>query len=195
MDYYYSLNNQPIGPVPLEQLHELYRSGVITRETLVVPVGGNEWQPYGSVNPARQDLAGSAVPGDVPPAGMAPPGGPPTPEVPAAAPRFAAPMHTAASPAPQPGYGNLVLISWVLLGVTALLSVIPVVGCITWVMLIPVFITTVVLGVLTLQRGVTTQGILILIASVVVLPLFTLIAPIVTTALFSAITGAAETTN
>ena len=192
MDYYYSLDNQPHGPVPLTQLHELFRAGVITLDTLVVPVGGSEWKAYKTVEVPPQDLAGSAVPGDIPPAGSTPPpvastsGSTPTP--PAMLPSSAG----ATSPPPsaaQPGYKNLVLISWILLGVTTLLSLIPIVGCFSWVMLIPVLITCVVLGVMTLQRGGTTEGVLILIASVVVLPLFTLIAPILTTALFGAVTG------
>jgi hypothetical protein len=178
MDYYYSVDDQPAGPVPLDRLHELYRAGTITLDTYVVPVGGNEWKRYRTLQPDPQDLAGSDVPGDVAPGAT-----------PSASAVTSAPPGTATS---QPGYGNLVLISGVLLGFTALLSVIPIVGCITWVMFIPVFITTVILGVLTLQRGGTTPGILILIASVVVLPLFTLIAPIATTALLGLVTGSSD---
>ena len=192
MDYYYSLDNQPAGPVPLERLHELYQTGVITLHTLVVPVGGTEWKPYSSLRPEPHDLAGSAVPGDIPASGSS---GLPTTSMPSQTDATAGAGSLQVAPVAQPGYGNLVLISWVLLGLTALLSVIPIVGCITWVMLIPVFITTVILGVLTLQRGGTTSGILILITSVVVLPLFTIIAPILTTALFGVITGAADDTK
>lgn len=189
MDYYYSLNNQPAGPVSLEQLHQLYRSGVITLETLVVPVGGTEWKPYRTL-PTGQDTGGSAVPADAP-TEDSPIAGPSLSSTPPPPPPVS-PAATVATDRPQPGYKNLVLISWVLLGVTALLAVIPLVGCLTWVMFIPVFITTVVLGVLTMQRGGTTEGILILIASVVVLPIFTLVAPILTTALLGAVTGAGE---
>ena len=183
MDYYYSLNNEPQGPVPLEQLHELFRSGVITGETLVVAFGGSEWRPYSDLPAAPQDLAGSAVPGEVP-------AGTPQPLPSATAtPTSAVNPATAASAAPQPGYKNLALISWALIAMTALLSIIPILGCFSWVMLIPVVITCMILGVMTLQRGGPTQGILILIASLVVLPLITIIAPIVTTALFGAVTG------
>ncbi len=187
MDYYYSLSNQPQGPVPLAQLHQLFRTSVITGETLVVAVGASEWRPYATLESAPPDLAGSAVPGDVPPAA--------TPQsLPSAAATqpTAAYSPAAASAAPQPGYNNLVLISWTLIGVTALLSVIPILGCFSWVMLIPVVITCVILAVMTLQRGGTTEGVLILIASVLVLPLITIIAPIVTTALFGAITGLSD---
>ena len=192
MDYYYSLNNQPEGPVPLDRLHELFRTGVITAETLVVPVGGSEWKPYSTLPAAAQDLAGSAVPGDVPPAGAssATPTQPAPPPLASAAGAATPTYSAAAAPAPaQPPYNNLVLISWVLLGLTALLSIIPILGCFSWVMLIPVVIACVVMGIMTLQRGGTTQGVVILIAAVVVLPLITIIAPIVTTALFGAVTG------
>ena len=190
MDYYYSLDNQPQGPVPLAQLHELFRTGVIASDTLVVPVGGSEWRPYSTLQPTPQDLAGSAVPGDVPPA-VTPQ---PLPSA-AAPPAGAAYAATVASGTPRPGYKNLVLISWGLIGVTALLSIIPILGCFSWVMLIPVVITCVILGVMTLQRGGTTEGILILIASVVVLPLITIVAPIVTTAIFGAVTGLGDENN
>ena len=195
MDYYYSLNDQPQGPVPLEQLHELHRTGVITLDTLVVPVGGSEWKPYSTLQPGRQDLAGSAVPGDVPPAGAQPTATSTHSAVPPqhAASGAAMPSYSAAVPVtPAPGYKNLVLISWALLGVTALLSIVPILGCFSWVMLIPVVITCGILGFLTIQRGGTTQGVIILIASIVVLPVITIVAPILTTALFGAVTGLGE---
>jgi hypothetical protein len=190
MNYYYSLNNQPQGPVPIEQLHELFRTGVITGETLVVPVGGAEWRSYSTLQTAAQHLPGSDVRGDVPPAFQPQP----LPSV-TATPTRAADPAIGASGTPQLGYKNLVLISWALIGVTALLSIIPLLGCFSWVMLIPVVITCAILGVMTLQRGGTTEGVLILIAAVVVLPLFTIIAPILTTALFGAITGLGEQNN
>ena len=195
MDYYYSLNNQPEGPVPLDRLHELFRTGVISAATLVVPVGGSEWKPYSTLEAAPQDLAGSAVPRDVPPADAGASSSETSAQLPPPTPPSAARAGTPSYAAPagpetaQPPYKNLVLISWVLFGATALLSIIPILGCFSWLMLIPVVITCVILGVITLQRGGTTQGVLILIAAVVVLPLITIIAPIVTTALFGAVTG------
>ena len=98
----------------------------------------------------------------------------------------------AANGYPAPGYKNLVLISWILLGGCALLSVIPVIGCLSWVMFIPIFITTIVLGIITLSRGGTRDGVLILVASIVILPAFTLVVPILTTALLGKATEAGD---
>src|SRR3954447_2483991 len=127
MNYYYSVANTPLGPVPLEDLHTLYRSGVITLETLVVAEGGTEWKPYSNFNPPAKGAAAPTVSSPPPQSEPIPPSVP----------------HPTTTPASsQPSYKNLVLISWILLGATALLSVIPVVGCLTWVMLIPVFIAT-----------------------------------------------------
>jgi hypothetical protein len=194
MNYYYALNNDPFGPIPLEQLHELYRSGTITPETLVVAEGGTEWKPYSTLNAAPRATPAAAV-ATQPNEQLS---GAATPAAASAAPFSAASIPPSGSPTftpttvPAPGYKNLVLISWILLGGTALLSVIPVLGCLSWVMFVPVFLTTVILGFITLSRGGTRDGVLILIASIVVLPVFTLFAPIVTTALFGAVTGVGD---
>lgn len=52
MDWYYSLNNQQLGPVASEKLAELVQQGAITASTLVWRQGMQNWQPYGSVAPA-----------------------------------------------------------------------------------------------------------------------------------------------
>jgi hypothetical protein len=188
MRYYYSLNNQPQGPVPIEQLHELHRNGTITNDTLVVVEGGAEWKPYSTL-PQPSATAASASAGGVPPV---------VPPQPSATPA------TAATPQPTPisapaagggGYKSLVLISWGLIIATALLSIIPVLGCASWILFVPVFIACVVMGIVILNRGGTRDGALILIASILVLPAFTFVAPIVTTALFGTITGTSSTTS
>ena len=189
MKYYYSLDNKPSGPIPLEDLHQLYRNGVITLATLVVPEGGTEWKAYASLNPPPKDAA--------PPVAATPPAPMPPPEQPAAAapsipapPSFAAtPVRSGTTSTSPPPYRNLALISYILLAVTALISVIPVLGCFSWVMLIPVCLGTIALGIVILTRGGQRDGIIILVASIVVLPVFTIVAPIVTTAIFGKLTG------
>ncbi len=52
MDWYYSLNNQQLGPVSSEKLAALVQDGTITASTLVWRQGMQNWQPYGSVAPA-----------------------------------------------------------------------------------------------------------------------------------------------
>ena len=190
MNYYYAIDNNPLGPVPLEQLHELYRVGTIKAETLVVPEGGTEWKPYSTL-PAAFATASSPLPDDRPPAAAMPEVATGAPFATSAIPPSGSPAFTPAA-LPAPGYKNLVLISWALLIGTALLSVIPILGCLSWVMFIPVFLTTVILAFVILSRGGTRDGVMILIASIVVLPIFTLFAPILTTALFGAVTGTAD---
>jgi hypothetical protein len=183
MRYYYALNNQALGPVPLEQLHQLHRVGTIKADTLVAAEGASGWQPYSVLFPAGE---GEAVP--TPPAAAT--AAPLSSSTPPPLARTAA-SGPGATPPPQ-DYGKLVLISWILLGATALVSLIPVLGCVSWVLLVPVFIATVVLGVMILLRGGTNQGVMILVTAVVILPIFAIVAPVLTTALFGAVTGAGE---
>ena len=203
MRYYYSLNNQPLGPIPVEQLHELYRAGTITLETLIAAEGATEWKAYSTLNPAPLEPASASTP--PPPVSETPATAAAAPSTSSALPASGAasagstvpPTPAASTPwtpptVPAPGYKNLVLISWILLGGCALLSVIPVIGCLSWVMFIPIFITTIVLGIITLSRGGTRDGVLILVASIVVLPAFTLVVPILTTALLGKATEAGD---
>jgi hypothetical protein len=178
MRYYYSLANQALGPVPLEQLHQLYRVGTIKPDTLVAAEGASEWRTYSVLFPA-----GAATSGAMPAAAS------PVFCDPAVA---ATPLPRDNTSAPPQDYRQLVLISWILLGATALVSVVPILGCVSWLLLVPVFLATVAMGVMVLMRGGTQQGVMILIAAVVVLPVFTIVAPILTTALFGAVTGAGE---
>ena len=47
MNYHYTdANNDPVGPVSEEELHALHRNGTISTDTMVIPDGAVEWQPY-----------------------------------------------------------------------------------------------------------------------------------------------------
>lgn len=47
MNYYYAdTSNQPVGPLPKEQMHALYQEGTIGLETQVIPEGSEEWHQY-----------------------------------------------------------------------------------------------------------------------------------------------------
>jgi hypothetical protein len=178
MRYYYSLNNQALGPVPVEQLHQLYAVGTIKPDTLVAAEGASEWQAYSTLFPAA--AGGSSTVGG---------SGPSTPPVssPAVPPRGGMPAASSSAAVPRQD-NKLVLISWILLGATALLSVIPIVGCVSWLLLIPVSIATVVMGLMILMRGGTRHGVMILVAALVVLPVIAILSPIVATLLFGAFT-------
>lgn len=52
MEYYYTdSNNQPQGPVTLEQLRALEAAGEVRAATMVAPVGSQQWVPLQTVIP------------------------------------------------------------------------------------------------------------------------------------------------
>jgi hypothetical protein len=112
------------------------------------------------------------------------------PVMPAAAAQPPAPGYAAPAPMQSPPTG-LVIASWLMIGVTCLVSLIPGVGFLTWLIAAPILLVTFVLGIVALNKGATTQGILILLASVIAAPVFLFVAPILTTT--AAVTGAAAT--
>jgi hypothetical protein len=53
VDYYYSDRDyQPKGPASLEQLRALAGSGAVNAETLIVPVGSQQWVPITTLLPS-----------------------------------------------------------------------------------------------------------------------------------------------
>ena len=50
MNYYYAdSNNQPVGSISEDQLHELYRAGSVNLDTFVIPEGETEWMAYRTI--------------------------------------------------------------------------------------------------------------------------------------------------
>jgi hypothetical protein len=96
------------------------------------------------------------------------------------------PLPGASQPRASSSYKGLALASWILLGGTALVSLVPFLGFGAWVIAAPVFIATFVLGILILTRGGTLQGVLVLISTIIVVPIFIAIAPILSSALVGA---------
>ena len=82
-------------------------------------------------------------------------------------------------------YGAAAGWAWFLLIGTCIFSLIPVVGFLAWIVGGATILIAIVLAVIVLTRGGTTQGVMILLASLLGVPLFILLAPIVTTAIFS----------
>jgi hypothetical protein len=70
---------------------------------------------------------------------------------------------------------------WILLGFTFLISLVPVVGCGSWILVWPVALATLIMAIVILTRGGHVQGTLLIIASVLIVP-WALLAPIITTA-------------
>jgi len=63
------------------------------------------------------------------------------------------------------------VVSWALLGVTFLVSLIPFLGCGTWFMVWPVAIACIIMGIITITRGGTAQGIFIILGAILIVPL------------------------
>jgi hypothetical protein len=74
----------------------------------------------------------------------------------------------------------MVVTSWILLGATFVISLIPVLGCGTWFLVWPVALATLIMGILVLNRGGKNPGILLIVASILIVPLV-LVAPVITT--------------
>jgi hypothetical protein len=91
--------------------------------------------------------------------------------------------------------GGPVLASWVMIGVTCLVALIPGIGFLTWIIAAPILFITLVLGIVALNKGATTQGILILISSIIVAPAFLILAPIVTTVIATGAAASAASTT
>jgi len=75
----------------------------------------------------------------------------------------------------------MVVTSWILLGLTFVISLVPLLGCGSWFLVWPVAMATFIMAIVILTRGGKTQGVLLLIASVLIVPL-ALVAPVITTA-------------
>jgi hypothetical protein len=70
---------------------------------------------------------------------------------------------------------------WILLGFTFVISLVPVLGCGSWILVWPVALATLIMAIVILTRGGQVQGTLLIIASVLIVP-WALLAPIITTA-------------
>jgi hypothetical protein len=50
MNYYYlDANNQPVGPLPLDEIRQKAAAGQIAANPMVAAAGGNQWQPLGGI--------------------------------------------------------------------------------------------------------------------------------------------------
>ena len=190
MQIYIGKNGQQLGPFSLEEVNRKLADGSFAGTDLAWYEGAAGWAPL------------SGVPGVViPQAPASTPAPAPTPAprpVPAPAPvqpsPVIAPLRPNASivqPAKSPTR-TLSVVSWILLGITLVVSFIPFVGCGSWILVWPVAITAIILGIIIMTRGRTGQGILIILAAIVVVPI-ALIAPVITTALLGGADRAKET--
>ncbi len=165
MQIYVGKNGQQLGPFSLEEINRKLADGTFAGTDLGWYEGAAGWAALSSIAgvvipPAAAPVTPAPAPSPVPPA-----------PVPAPAPvRSNAPIVQRPA-APAGGYRTLSLVSWILLGVTFVISFIPFLGCGTWILAWPVAVAAIIMGIIILTRGGTGQGILIILAAILIVPL------------------------
>jgi hypothetical protein len=188
MQLHVARNGQQLGQFSLEEINRKLADGTFSPTDLGWHEGAAGWAMLSSI-------AGVTMP--VQPAMPAPPPPAPIPSaMPSAPPPQSVPSNMMRS-APQPiqSYKGMAVASWILLGLTALLSIVPVLGFVAWFLALAVVPVALILGIVILTRGGKTQGTLILVTSVVVLPAFILIASLTSTLILGAAVSEREKTQ
>src|SRR5438270_10326002 len=178
MQIYVGKNGQQLGPFSIEEINRKLADGTFAGSDLAWYEGAAGWAPLSGV-------AGVVIP-QAPTAAAAPAPIQPAPAVAAVRPNV--PIVQAAPRSTK----TFSLVSWLLLGITFVVSFIPIVGCGSWILVWPVAIAAIIMGIMVLTRGGTVQGILIILASILLVPI-ALVAPIITTALLGGSDRAKET--
>jgi hypothetical protein len=177
MQIHVARNGQQLGQYSVEEVNRKLADGTFSPADLGWHEGAAGWAPLSSIAGVTMPT-GPAIPIPSPPA--------PSP-APTAYPARPA-QSSAGGIAPQPvqSYKGMAIASWILLGLTALLSIVPVLGFAAWFLAFIVIPVAFVLAIVILTRGGKTQGILILVTSVVVLPVFILVASLTSTIILGA---------
>lgn len=172
MQIHVARNGQEVGQYSVEEINRKLADGTLLPTDLAWYEGAANWGPLSAV-------PGVTMPGT--PTASAAPTPPPASSV-ASSPAPTQPLRSSATaPAAPQSYQGMVVTSWILLGVTFLISLVPILGCGSWFLVWPVALATLIMGILVLNRGGKTPGILLIVASVLIVPL-ALVAPIITTA-------------
>jgi hypothetical protein len=172
MQIYVGKNGQQLGPFSLEEVNHKLADGTFAASDLAWYEGAAGWAPLSSVTGVAIPPAAAAVPAPAPaPA--------PAPVMPVPAP--IRPNASIVQPA-QPARSTrmLAVISWVLMGITLVISFIPFLGCGAWVLVWPVAIAAIVMGIVVLVRGAVAKGALIILTAILLIPI-SLFGPVYTT--------------
>ncbi|MEY2549910.1 MAG: domain 2 [Verrucomicrobiota bacterium] len=169
MQIYVGKNGQQLGPFSLEEVNRKLADGTFAGTDLAWYEGAAGWAPLSGVPGVMIHPAPIPTPAPVPapPPTLVQPAPAATPAPPIAAIR---PNTSIVQPA-KGRTGTLSLVTWGLLGVTFLVSFIPLVGCGAWLLGVPVAITAIILGIIMLTRGGTGSGILAILGGVLIVPL------------------------
>jgi hypothetical protein len=181
MQIYVGKNGQQLGPFSLEEINRKLADRTLVATDLAWYEGAAGWAPLSGV--AGVVVSTAPV---TPAAATAPPVTPAPAPAPAPTPA-AIPVRSNASivqppPSASAAYKTFARVGWALIGITLLISFIPILGCGTWILVWPVAVAAIILGIVCLTRGGTGQGVALILAAIVLVPV-ALIAPILSTAL------------
>jgi hypothetical protein len=166
-------SGQNVGQFSVEEVNRKLADGTLSPADLGWYEGAAGWAPLSSI-------AGVTVPAT--PAMPVPPS-PTPPPTPTAPPARSPQISASTIPYQQPiqSYRGMVIVSWILLGLVFVISLVPILGCGSWILVWPVAVATFIMAVVVLTRGGKTQGIVLIIASILIVPL-ALVAPVISTA-------------
>src|SRR2546423_3096286 len=163
MQIYVGKNGQQLGPFSLEEVNRKLADGTFAGTDLAWYEGAAGWAPLSGVARVVIPQASTAAPTPTPSPAPAP-----VQPAPAVAPVRA---NVPIVQRPRSATRTLSIVTWALLGVTFIISFIPLVGCGAWFLGIPVALTAIVLGIIMLSRGGTGSGILAILGGVFIVPL------------------------
>ena len=163
MQIYVGKNGQQLGPFSLEEVNRKLADRTFVGTDLAWYEGAAGWAPLSGV-------AGVVIPpvSTTTPAPAAAPIAAPSQPAPTVAP--VRPNASIVQPAPR-GTGTLSMVTWILLGLTFIVSFIPFVGCAAWALGVPIALTAIILGIVMMTRGGTGSGILAIIGGILIVPL------------------------
>jgi len=198
MQIYVARNGQHLGQFSLEEVNRKLAEGTLSLTDLEWHEGAAGWAPLSTMTGVALPAA-PPMPTSPPPAPSSVPVAPPPAPTPVMSPPPPRPTQSTAGPAmvqqSVQNYKGMAVTSWVLLGLTALLSVVPVLGFGAWLLALIVVPIAFILAIVILTRGGKTQGILIMATSLVVLPAFILIASLTSTLILGAAVSEREKTQ
>jgi hypothetical protein len=175
MQVHVARNGQQLGQYSVEEVNRKLADGTLSLTDLGWHEGAAGWAPLSGIAGVTMPAA-PAMPMPPPPAPSSMPSAPPARPV----------QSSVGGIAPVQSYKGMAVASWILLGLTALLSIIPVLGFAAWILAFIVIPVAFILAIVILTRGGKTQGILIIVTSVVVLPVFILVASLTSTLILGA---------
>jgi hypothetical protein len=161
MQIYIGKNGQQLGPFSLEEVNRKLADGTFAGTDLAWYEGAAGWAPLSGV-------AGVVIPQA--PASTPAPALIPTPVQPAPVVAPVRPNASIVQP-PRSGSKTLSVVTWLLLGITFVVSFIPIVGCGAWLLGLPVAVTAIILGIIMLTRGGIGSGIMAILGGILIVPL------------------------